>query len=99
MRATLDETVTAPEPPRPRLIRKSLDDAYTMSNVSVASFPLDDAAPQVLPPPPRRVFRVSLDRDQPAFDGRLIRLSLEGAIYGRLTESQAQGRYLRTSLD
>lgn len=99
LRATLDDTESAPQQPRARLIRKSLDDVYTVSSVSVASFPLDDSSPRVLPPPPRRVFRVSLDRDQPAFDGRLIRLSLEAAIYGRLTESQAQGRHLRTSLD
>lgn len=99
LRATLDDAEIAPEQPRPRLIRKSLDDVYTLSSVSVASFPLDHSAPQVLPPPPRRVFRVSLGRDQPAFSGRLIRLSLEAAVYGRLTESQAQGRHLRTSLD
>jgi hypothetical protein len=101
LRASLDDAVSAPEQLRPRMIRKSLDDAYAPSTVSVASFPADDSPPQVLPPPPRRVFRVSLDHDQPAFDGRLIRLSLEEgrAIYGRLSASQAQGRHLRTSLD
>jgi hypothetical protein len=101
VRASLDDTVSAPEQLHPRLLRKSLDDGSTASGVGSASFPTDDSAPQVLAPLPRRVFRVSLDHDQPAFDGRLIRLSLEEgrAIYGRLSESPARGRHLRTSLD
>lgn len=100
VRASLDDAVSAPVQARPRMIRKSLEDTYDSSNVSVAAFPADDA-PQVLPPPPRRVLRISLDHDQPAFDGRLIRLSLEDGrgIYGRLSDSQALGRHLRTSLD
>jgi hypothetical protein len=101
VRASLDDdAVSAPVPAPPRMIRKSLDDTFDSSAVSVAAFPAHDA-PQVLPPPPRRVFRISLDHDQPALDGRLIRLSLEDGrgIYGRLNDSLSQGRHLRTSLD
>jgi hypothetical protein len=100
VRVSLDDRVSTAGQARPRMIRKSLDDTYDFNTVSVASFPADDAR-QISSLPPRRVFRISLDHDRPAFDGRLIRLSLEEGrgIYGRLDESQAQGRHLRTSLD
>jgi hypothetical protein len=100
VRASLDDGVSTAVQARPRMIRKSLDDTYDSNTLSVASFPTDDAR-QMLPLPSRRVFRISLDQDHPVLDGRLIRLSLDEGrgIYGRLNESQAQGRYLRTSLD
>ena len=102
VRANLDgEAFVAAQAPAPRRIRRSLDDAASPSTPGGAAFPLDADDALVLPPLPRRVIRVSLDQDQPAFAGRLIRLSLdEGRImYGRLSESPLHGRRLRTTLD
>lgn len=105
VRANLDGDAFVPAPaPAPRRIRRSLDDA-TDALVSAApgsaTSPLGGSKALVLPPLPRRVFRVSLDEDQPAFAGRLIRLSIDDgrATYGRLSGSTWQGRRLRTTLD
>jgi hypothetical protein len=103
VRANLDgEAFVAAQAPAPRRIRRSLDDAASFSaSTPGAAFPLDAKEALILPPLPRRVIRVSLDQDEPAFAGRLIRLSLdEGRIvYGRLSESPLHGRVLRTTLD
>ena len=113
VRANLDGDVfVAAQTAAPRRIRRSLDDA---TNAAVsgtpgrAAFPLDekgplvsdDKAPRVSPPAPQRVFRVALERGQPAFAGRLIRLSLDEGrtVYGRLGENALGGRRLRTTLD
>lgn len=105
VRASLEgDDFVAAQAPSPRRIRYSLDDA---ENSSVSRAPVSAPSPGggsdrvVVPPPSRRVFRVSLDQDEPAFSGRLIRLSLdEGrALYGRLGESTILARRLRKSLD
>lgn len=104
MRASIDdEAFVEAQASAPRRIRSSLDEAANTTlgpALSNAAFPLEGNA-LVLPPLPRRVFRVSLDQDQPAFAGRLIRLSLDEGrtVYGRLSDSTLIGRHVRTSLD
>jgi hypothetical protein len=88
--------------PAPRRIRYSLDDAEnSIVRTAPASADGNGNGSVVVPPLPPRVFRVSLDQDEPAFSGRLIRLSLdEGrALYGRLGESTILARRLRKTLD
>jgi hypothetical protein len=101
VRASIDDDgFVAARAPVPRHIRSSLDDAGSATSAGSAAFPSEGNA-LVLPPLPRRMIRVSLDQDQPAFAGRLIRLSLDEGrnIYGRLSDSTLIGRQVRTSLD
>jgi hypothetical protein len=105
VRASLEgNAFVAAQAPAPRRIRYSLDDAEnsTVSNAPAsAAFPANGNDSVVVPPLPRRVFRVSLDQDEPAFSGRLIRLSLDEGrtLYGRLGESTILARRLRKTLD
>jgi hypothetical protein len=105
VRANLDgDAFVAAQAPAPRRIRRSLDDAtngIVNGAPGNAASSLDGSEASVLRPLPRRVFRVSLDEDRPAFTGRLIRLSIdeERTVYGRLSEGTWQGRRLRTTLD
>jgi hypothetical protein len=105
VRANLDgDAFVAAQAPAPRRIRRSLDDAansIVKGASGNAASSLDDNEASVVPPRPRRVFRVSLDEDRPAFAGRLIRLSIDEGrtVYGRLSEGTWQGRRLRTTLD
>jgi hypothetical protein len=103
----LDEEQTSVAAPSPRRIRPSLDDqpavavpaTATPLAVGKAAFPL--SPPVLLSAAPRRLFRLTLDSEAPPPESRLIRLSLEEgvAVYGRLSRSDAHGRYFRTSLD
>jgi hypothetical protein len=97
LRASLDDDAVATGAPAARRIRHTLDDPA----VGVATFPADGSEPLVLRPLPPRTIRVSLDRDPPAYGGRLIRLSLDddGTAYGRLSASAVHGRRVRTTLD
>jgi hypothetical protein len=105
VRASLEgDAFVAARAQGPRRIRYSLDDAensIVSSAAASAPSPADGNHRVVVPPLPRRVFRMSLDKDEPPFSGRLIRLSLdEGrALYGRLGESTILGRRLRKTLD
>jgi hypothetical protein len=105
LRASLDgEAFVEARAPVPRRIRYSLDDAENSvaSNtpgVTASAAGGNDSV--VVPPLPRRVFRVSLDQDAPPFSGRLIRLSLDEGrtLYGRLGESTMLARRWRKTLD
>jgi hypothetical protein len=102
VRASLDEPLEATAvAPSPRRIRSSLDERPAIAALDLGKAELSIASPIRLTSAPRRLFRLTLDSESPPSDSRLIRLSLEdsGIVYGRLSRSSLNGRYVRTSLD